>query len=52
MTFIKKTGLIDQSESFISHLDLDSDKYDINFEELIKIRNQIYHGNIPEVDVS
>jgi hypothetical protein len=52
VTFIKKTGLIDQFESFISHLDLDPDKYDIKFEELIKIRNQIYHGNIPEVDVS
>ena len=52
VTFIKKTGLIDQFESFISYLDLDADKYDIKFEELIKIRNQIYHGNIPEVDVS
>lgn len=52
VSFIKKTGLIDQFESFISFLHLDAAHYDLKFESLIKIRNQIYHGNMPDGDVS
>ncbi|NWL02583.1 hypothetical protein DM790_17300 [Flavobacterium collinsii] len=52
VTFIKKTGLIDQFESFIAYLNLDPGNYNVKFDELIKIRNLIYHGNQPDRDVA
>ncbi|URC14833.1 hypothetical protein [Flavobacterium sp. B183] len=51
VSFIKKTGLIDQFESFITYLNLDPDNYDVEFDQLIKVRNLIYHGNPPDRDV-
>lgn len=51
VNFIKKTGLIDQFESLISFMTLNPAKYDIDFLILINIRNKIYHGNIPEVNI-
>lgn len=51
VNFIKKTGLIDQFDSLLSYLELDSSDYDIDFVNLIKIRNDIYHGKLPTEDV-
>lgn len=51
VTFIKKTGLIDQFESVITYLDLNPQDYSINFQSLIKIRNNIYHGKVPNDSV-
>ncbi|MBZ4035264.1 hypothetical protein K6T82_10835 [Flavobacterium sp. 17A] len=52
VSFIKKTGLIDQFEGFIKYLKLDPGKYNIEFDQLIKVRNLIYHGNPPGRDLS
>ncbi|PTS90285.1 hypothetical protein DBR27_21815, partial [Flavobacterium sp. HMWF030] len=52
VSFIKKTGLIDQFEGFIKYLNLDPDDYDVEFGQLIKARNLIYHGNPPDRDLS
>lgn len=51
VSFIKKTGLIDQFDSLVKYLTLDPLAYDLNFTNLIKIRNDIYHGNAPREDV-
>lgn len=51
VSFIKKTGLIDQFESLLSHLELNLLGYNIDFTNLIKIRNSIYHGKLPKEDV-
>ena len=51
VSFIKKTGLIDQFDSLIVYLDLKPENYDIDFKKLIKIRNNIYHGKLPTEDV-
>lgn len=51
VNFIKKTGLIDQFESLISFMTLNPAKYEIDFSNLIKIRNKIYHGNIPNENI-
>jgi hypothetical protein len=51
VNFIKKTGLIDQFENLISFMTLNPTKYEIDFSTLIKIRNKIYHGNIPDVSI-
>ncbi len=51
VTFIKKTGLIDQFDSLLNHLELNPIGYGINFTNLIKIRNSIYHGKLPKEDV-
>ncbi|MFH7001648.1 MULTISPECIES: hypothetical protein [Flavobacterium] len=52
VSFIKKTGLIDQFEGFIKYLHLDPNDYDVEFGQLIKVRNLIYHGNPPDRDLS
>lgn len=52
VNFIKKTGLIDQFENLISFMSLNPAKYEINFSTLIKIRNKIYHGNIPDINIA
>jgi hypothetical protein len=52
VSFIKKTGLIDQFESLLSHLELNVLDYNINFTNLIQIRNSIYHGKLPKEDVT
>jgi len=51
VNFIKKTGLIDQFDSLIDYLQLDTAAYNIEFDKLIKIRNDIYHGKEPQYDV-
>lgn len=51
VTFIRKTGLKDQFESLLTYLELDSKSYVIDFTNLIKIRNNIYHGKLPQEDV-
>jgi hypothetical protein len=51
VTFIKKTGLIDQFESLITYLNLNPQDYTIDFRSLIKIRNDIYHGKMPQENV-
>lgn len=52
VTFIRKTGLKDQFNSLINYLELNSSSYEIDFIELIKIRNSIYHGKLPKEDIS
>ncbi|MCC9070971.1 hypothetical protein LNQ49_05080 [Flavobacterium sp. F-65] len=52
VSFIKKTGLIDQFENFILYLDLDPGKYEVELTDLIRIRNIIYHGSIPQEDIT
>ncbi|GAB3840786.1 hypothetical protein [Hymenobacter jeollabukensis] len=51
VTFIRKTGLIDQFSSLISFLGLDAEDYAIDFQTLIRIRNDIYHGNLPDENI-
>ncbi len=51
VSFIKKTGLIDQFESILLHLELDPSDYNIEFTTLIKTRNNIYHGKLPNTDI-
>ena len=51
VNFIKKTGLIDQFNNLLTYLELDVKSYKINFLNLIKIRNEIYHGKIPQEDI-
>ena len=51
VNFIKKTGLIDQFDSLVSYLGLNPEIYDLDFKNLIKIRNDIYHGKKPNEDV-
>nr|WP_319399010.1 hypothetical protein [uncultured Carboxylicivirga sp.] len=51
VSFIKKTQLIDQFDSLLTYLDIDSTTYDIEFTDLIKIRNNIYHGKLPSEDL-
>lgn len=51
VTFIRKTGLKDQFDSLVTYLGLNADSYDIDFIQLISIRNDIYHGNPPRADV-
>lgn len=51
VSFIKKTGLKDQFEGFVKYLDLNPEDYTLRFEDLINVRNVIYHGNIPEADI-
>lgn len=52
VTFIKKTGLKDQFEGFVKYLSLDPANYSVQFEDLIQVRNMIYHGNTPEEDIN
>lgn len=51
VTFIRKTGLKDQFESLVEYLKLSPADYRINFTELIKIRNKLYHGSVVEHDL-
>lgn len=51
VSFIKKTGLKDQFEGFVKYLSLDPADYSLQFEELIRVRNVIYHGNTPNGDI-
>jgi len=51
VSFIKKTGLIDQFDSLLIYLGLTPEKYKLDFTNLIKIRNNIYHGKLPKEDV-
>jgi hypothetical protein len=51
VNFIKKTGLIDQFDSLVSYLGLNPETYGLDFKNLIKIRNEIYHGKKPNEDV-
>lgn len=50
VSFIRKTGLIDQFTSLILYLDLSVDAYKIDFSDLINIRNTLYHGNCIDDD--
>lgn len=52
VTFIKKTGLKDQFEGFVKYLGIDPANYALPFEDLIRVRNIIYHGNTPDEDIS
>ena len=51
VTFIRKTGLKDQFDSLLTYLELEPKSYDIDFVNLIKIRNNIYHGKLPEGNI-
>lgn len=51
VTFIRKTGLKDQFDSLVNFLGLTPATYNLDFIQLIKIRNDIYHGNPPRDDV-
>lgn len=51
VTFIRKTGLKDQFESLVEYLKLSPADYRINFTDLIKIRNKLYHGSLVENDL-
>lgn len=51
VSFIKKTGLKDQFEGFVKYLDLDPAEYALPFEDLVNVRNLIFHGNIPDADI-
>jgi len=51
VTFIKKTGLTDQFDSLVSYLQLDPSAYNLDFIQLIKIRNNLYHGSESQEDV-
>ena len=51
VSFIKKTGLIDQFDSLVGYLGLTPSDYGIDFPVLIKLRNKIYHGDIPKGSV-
>lgn len=42
---LKKTGLKDQFNSLIQYLGIDSNKYNIDFKELTRIRNKLFHGS-------
>lgn len=48
---IKKTSLINQFYSLMSYFELNKNTYDLDFENLIKIRNNIYHGKDPKQDI-
>jgi hypothetical protein len=52
VTFIKKTGLKEQIDSLLNYLKLNSDAYNIELSNLIKIRNNIYHGKLPEEEIN
>ncbi|MCX6230865.1 MAG: hypothetical protein NTZ33_04920 [Bacteroidetes bacterium] len=52
VNFIKKTGLIDQFDSLITYLEIDANLYEINFNNLIKARNNIYHGKPPNENIN
>jgi len=52
VSFIRKTGLKDQFESLIKHLGLSPEIYKIDFIELIRLRNKLYHGNFANADLS
>ena len=45
ITFIRKTGLMDQFSSLVTFLELSINDYNIDFKKLINIRNNLYHGN-------
>ncbi|HET6558027.1 MAG TPA: hypothetical protein VFG54_11980 [Prolixibacteraceae bacterium] len=51
VTFIRKTGLKDQFDSLLTYLELEPKSYDIDFVNLINIRNNIYHGKLPEENI-
>jgi hypothetical protein len=51
VTFIRKTGLIDQFDSLVTYLELDPKLYSLDFISLITIRSNIYHGKAPQEDV-
>lgn len=51
VTFIRKTGLKDQFDSLVTYLGFNADAYNIDFIQLISIRNDIYHGNPSRIDV-
>lgn len=51
VTFIKKTGLIDQFDSLATYLELEPKSYSLDFTNLITIRSNIYHGKAPQEDV-
>lgn len=51
VTFIRKTGLKDQFDSLLTYLELEPKSYDIDFVNLVKIRNNIYHGKLPEENI-
>lgn len=51
VSFIKKTGLIDQFDSLIAYLGLPPDKYGIDFKNLIKVRNDLYHGKSVDINI-
>lgn len=52
VSFIRKTGLKDQFDSLVTYLGLSPKDYQINFIELINIRNKLYHGNRTETDLN
>jgi hypothetical protein len=52
VSFIRKTGLKDQFDNLLKFLDLDPGSYEMDFTNLIKIRNNIYHGKLPEDSIS
>lgn len=49
---LKKTGLVNRFESFILYLDLNPNKYEVELTDIIRIRNIIYHGSIPDEDIN
>lgn len=51
ISVVRKTGLIDQFDSLILYTGLIPGDYKINFTELVKVRNRIYHGNFTETDL-
>ena len=51
VTFIRKTGLKDQFDNLLTYLELEPESYEIDFINLIIIRNNIYHGKLPEENI-
>jgi len=51
VSFIKKKQMQNQLEEFFTYLEFDLSNYGLDFEELLKIRNTIYHGNTYEGDI-
>jgi len=51
VNFIKKTGLIDQFDSVVTYLALRPETYNLDFKNLVKIRNDIYHGKAPHENI-
>ncbi len=45
VNFIKKKLMQNQFDEFFKYIDINSEDYDLDFRELLKIRNIIYHGN-------